>query len=304
MAKKNTPLAELVPMDTLAAYEHNPRDNSGAVASVMASIKEFGFLVPIVVNGDGTILAGHTRFEAAKRLGMTEVPVLWATHLTKEQQDAFRIIDNKTAELAKWDFDLLAQEVANLKETGIDLLPYGWSQQELDCLSDMVAEDCLSGTLPEDAPHDGGLEVRAAQGGCDGVNSVIQTNKGQNVVSRDPTSVRFAFGEINFYVNIDHYQDWAHNIRKENGFDMDRVIADLARRVGVQAKTNSVKSDKEKEQDALAMREAKEAEALRSGKSRAEVNADAATTRAKLKTAGKTLKRITKPITKAPIAAE
>ncbi|HBJ38540.1 MAG TPA: chromosome partitioning protein ParB, partial [Planctomycetaceae bacterium] len=85
-------------------YESNPRVNDKAVDAVAASIKEYGFSQPIVVDTYGVIIVGHTRLKAAQKLGLEYVPVVVACHLTPEQARAYRIADNKTAELADWDF--------------------------------------------------------------------------------------------------------------------------------------------------------------------------------------------------------
>lgn len=212
---------EYLGLDKIVPYEHNPRDNAAAVDAVAKSIQDFGFLVPVVVDKDGVLAAGHTRYLAAKKLGMTEVPTLRADHLTEAQIKAFRLIDNKVSELATWDFDLLAHEIAALTESGIDMLPFGWTKEELDCLGDLVVDDCLDIELDEDKQQ------------RDGVNNAIQTNKGSNVVSRDPTSIRVAIGEINFFVDIKHYQEWAHEVRRVNSFNMESVVADLAGRLGL-----------------------------------------------------------------------
>lgn len=107
----------------LKPYENNPRFNENAVDAVAASIREFGFKVPIVVDKDNVIIAGHTRLKAAQKLGMTEVPVIIADDLTEEQVKAFRIADNKVAELAEWDFEKLEME---LKELNIDMNQFGF----------------------------------------------------------------------------------------------------------------------------------------------------------------------------------
>lgn len=107
----------------LKPYENNPRFNDKAVDAVAASIKEFGFKVPIVIDKDNIIIAGHTRLKAAQKLGMTEVPVIIADDLTEEQVKAFRIADNKVAELAEWDFEKLEME---LKELNIDMNQFGF----------------------------------------------------------------------------------------------------------------------------------------------------------------------------------
>ena len=99
----------------LKAYENNPRNNDNAVEAVANSIREFGFKVPVIIDGDGVIVAGHTRVRAAEMLGLKTIPCVIADDLTPEQIKAFRIADNKTAELAAWDMEKLEQELqANL----------------------------------------------------------------------------------------------------------------------------------------------------------------------------------------------
>lgn len=100
----------------LKPYERNPRNNEAAVPYVVKSIEQFGFKVPMVIDSNGVIVAGHTRFLAAKELGMTEVPCIVADDLTEEQIKAFRLADNKVAEKASWDFELLESELAELPE--------------------------------------------------------------------------------------------------------------------------------------------------------------------------------------------
>lgn len=101
-------VGELIP------YERNPRRNDEAVKFVKASIEQFGFKVPIVIDADGVIVAGHTRLKAAKELGIKEVPCIVADDLTEEQIKAFRLADNKTSEMAGWDFPMLEDELAEL----------------------------------------------------------------------------------------------------------------------------------------------------------------------------------------------
>ena len=104
-----------IPIDKLKPYENNPRHNEDAVDKVAESIREFGFLVPIVIDKDYVIAAGHTRLLAAKELGLTEVPCVMASDLTDEQIKAFRLADNKTGEFASWDFDKLEIEMMQLE---------------------------------------------------------------------------------------------------------------------------------------------------------------------------------------------
>ena len=93
---------ELLDPNELKPYDKNPRLNDEAVEAVATSIREFGFRSPIIVDNDRVIIAGHTRYKAALRLGLKEVPVLVADNLTSEQVRAYRIADNKTAEIAQW----------------------------------------------------------------------------------------------------------------------------------------------------------------------------------------------------------
>ena len=112
--------------DALIPYENNPRINDGAVEAVAASIKEFGFKNPIIVDKNNVIICGHTRLQAAKKLGLEEVPTIRAEDLTEEQVRAFRLADNKTAELADTDFDLLEEELKKIKR--IDMSSFGFEK--------------------------------------------------------------------------------------------------------------------------------------------------------------------------------
>lgn len=108
----------------LLPYANNPRLNDGAVDAVAASIKEFGFKVPIIVDSDGVIVTGHTRLKAAKKLGIKTVPVIVADDLSPEQVKAFRLADNKTSELADWDLGKLDIELDGI--TDIDMGDFGF----------------------------------------------------------------------------------------------------------------------------------------------------------------------------------
>lgn len=108
----------------LQPYKNNPRNNNEAVEYVANSIKEFGFKVPIVLDKNNEIIAGHTRLEASKKLGLKEVPCIIADDLTDEQVKAFRLADNKVSEIAEWDFDLLAEELKNIND--LDMTDFGF----------------------------------------------------------------------------------------------------------------------------------------------------------------------------------
>jgi DNA modification methylase len=124
-------LIEMWPIGRVVPYEKNPRINAGAVDAVAKSILEFGWRQPIVVDRDGIIVVGHTRWLAAKQLGLTEVPVHVAADLTPEQAKAYRIADNQTATIAEWDMDLLPLELADLKALEFDVDLLGFGQDEL-----------------------------------------------------------------------------------------------------------------------------------------------------------------------------
>lgn len=131
----NMPIGDVVP------YKKNPRRNDKAVKPVAESIKKFGFKVPLVIDKDNVVVCGHTRLRAAKRLHLKQVPCIRADDLSDEEIKAFRLADNKTAEFAEWDADLLNGEL--LEITGIDMSSFGFD-------------------LPEPEPEEDGFDVDAA----------------------------------------------------------------------------------------------------------------------------------------------
>jgi DNA modification methylase len=137
-------------LSQLRPYEQNPRNNDDAVDTVAASIREFGFRQPIVVDENGVIIVGHTRFKAAQKLRLTEVPVHVASGLSAEQIRAYRIADNKSSELAEWDFDLLPVELAALKDANYDIGLLGFDVDELARIMNPELRDGL--TDPDDIP--------------------------------------------------------------------------------------------------------------------------------------------------------
>ena len=141
---------ELKPLSSIQPYPNNPRINDDAVETVAASIKEFGFRQPIVVDNDGVIICGHTRYKAALHLGLDKVPVHVAKDLTPEQIKAYRIADNKTAELAEWNLELLPIELGELQACNYDLGLLGFDEEELAKLLDPGVQEGL--TDPDDIP--------------------------------------------------------------------------------------------------------------------------------------------------------
>jgi DNA modification methylase len=136
---------------TINPYPHNPRHNDQAVDAMAASIREFGFRQPIVVDENNVIIAGHTRYKAALRLRLATVPVHVATELTPAQIKAYRIADNQIASLSQWDYDLLPLELADLQSMNFDLNLTGFSAEELLRLLRSESNEGL--TDPDDVPE-------------------------------------------------------------------------------------------------------------------------------------------------------
>jgi hypothetical protein len=206
---------EWVDINDVIPYVFNARDNYDAIESVAESIKNFGFLVPIVIDKDGNLAAGHTRIEAAKSLGMGEVLALRAEHLTTDQIDSFRLIDNKVSELARWDTDLLGPELARLADTGVDFTQYGWNQDEIDCMSSLVAADCLS--IESLAPPPS-TEVASD-------NSLS--------ARRGPQSTRMVLGDLVIFVPSEIFSAWSDGVRRMHNFNRSEVEAEILNRLGI-----------------------------------------------------------------------
>lgn len=125
-------------------YENNPRINVDSVDKVANSIKEFGYRVPIIIDKNNVIVAGHTRLLAAEKLGITEIPCIVADDLTEQQINAFRLVDNKTTEFSDWDYEKLKEELYALD---MDLSEYGFEKiseefkEVLDNTSKELSED-------------------------------------------------------------------------------------------------------------------------------------------------------------------
>lgn len=124
--------AQLVDIESIIPYASNPRNNAHAVDKVAASIKQFGIRQPIVVDKDMVIIAGHTRYLAAKKLGLKQFPVHVAEDLSPAQVKAYRIADNRVAQEATWDNELLKYEFEGLHDFEFDLLETGFTQKEIN----------------------------------------------------------------------------------------------------------------------------------------------------------------------------
>ena len=146
MEIKNLDVDELIP------YEKNPRKNDDAVQYVAESIKQFGFKVPIIIDKNNVIVAGHTRLKAAKELGLKQVPCIVADDLTDEQIKAFRLADNKVSEKSSWDLNLLGDELKDLQNLDIDfdLTDLGFGNFEISMLTEDIEPDEYDNELIEE----------------------------------------------------------------------------------------------------------------------------------------------------------
>lgn len=159
-------ISELIP------YEKNPRNNEEAIDYVAESIKQFGFKVPIIIDKDNVIVAGHTRLRAAEKLGLETVPCIIADDLTEEQIKAFRLADNKVSEFATWDFKLLEEELMNIKEIDMDSFGFDFDIKEFDDVEEgakALTDDKY--TTKVEIPH---YEIT---GECPEINELVDEEK-------------------------------------------------------------------------------------------------------------------------------
>lgn len=143
-------LVKTIKISDVKEYDNNPRQNDSAVDVVAASIKEFGFKVPIIIDKDNVIVAGHTRVKACKKLGIEEVPAIIADDLTEDQINAFRLADNKTHEFASWDE---AKLIAELEKIKVDMFQFGFEDLESALEVDVFDDDFDAEELYRDDPY-------------------------------------------------------------------------------------------------------------------------------------------------------
>lgn len=144
-----------VPIDSLIEYARNPRKNDEVVDKMVACIKEFGFRIPIVAKSDGTVVDGHLRLKAGRKLGLKEVPVVLADDLTETQIKAFRLVANQSANWAEWDEDLLKLELEDLENEGfdVDLIGFDNELSVLDRDDEEIKEDDFdTSTIDDNQP--------------------------------------------------------------------------------------------------------------------------------------------------------
>src|SRR6202011_792423 len=132
---------ELWPIDKLVAYANNPRKNDAAVDCMAASIQEFGFKIPLLARSDGEVVDGHLRLKAARKLGLTEVPVILCDEWTEAQVKAFRLMVNRSVTWAAWDENLLSIELQEFNASDFDLSLTGFDPREIDELLGIPEEE-------------------------------------------------------------------------------------------------------------------------------------------------------------------
>jgi len=210
---------EYIPISECISYENNPRRNDKAIEIVEKSIKSFGFKNPIILDKNNVIVAGHTRLEAAKKLGLTEVPVIWADDLNEEQVKAFRIMDNKSQEYSIWDEEKIVEEFHNI---GDELMNTGFSEKEIDYLLnnfDLNKEKIYS-DIEDFNPQDNNQNIREGDliilenkhkiicGDSRDENTIKQLMNGQKidlVVTSPPYNLEISYGKYKDNKDIREY---------------------------------------------------------------------------------------------------
>ncbi|NLK42723.1 MAG: ParB N-terminal domain-containing protein [Planctomycetes bacterium] len=188
MSKSKEYQIEIRDISSIRPYEKNPRQNDDAVDAVAASLKEFGFRSPIVVDGDGVIVCGHTRLKAAQKLGLAKVPVHVAKDLTPEQVRAYRIADNKTSDLSDWDYDILPIELSELQDAGFDMGLLAFDEDELAKLlkveptEGLTDDDAVPEPPDEPITQPGDLWLLGAYFECDSCGKKYDYDEGKAMV--------------------------------------------------------------------------------------------------------------------------
>lgn len=190
-----------IKLNLLKPYENNPRNNENAVEYVANSIKEFGFKVPIIIDKNNTIVCGHTRYLASKKLGLTEVPCVIADDLTPDKIQAFRLIDNKTNEFATWNEDLLLEELKAIEN--IDMTEYGF--EEISEKMDEIDVDKYTQTLT--SPQ---YEIKGEK---PDISELVNTDK-SNELEEEINNSSLSFKEKEFLINAS---------KRHNVFDYGKI---------------------------------------------------------------------------------
>lgn len=187
-------VGEFVRIDKLQPHHKNPRHNDHAVDSIANSIKRFGFTSPIIANADQTILAGHTRWKAAKQIGLDTVPVVYVD-LSPVDAELLMIADNKLGEKADWNTDQLSELLTGLKEQGEDLDVLGFEQHELDELLEDLDADPFGDGDPVEAieppPVESDLDFRLLKGNCLDMLKTLEKNSIDAIITDPPYELGF-----------------------------------------------------------------------------------------------------------------
>lgn len=194
---------ELMPLAQVLPYARNPRINAHAIDKVAASIKEFGFRQPIVVDAENVIVVGHVRYEAAKRLGLKKVPVHIAAELTPEQIKAYRITDNRVGEESEWDKALLQLEIVELEEAAFSAELLGFNDEEI-------------------------RDIKAAVDGL--LEDGFGDDENDDIEEADTTA---RIGAYSFPIKREHYLEWLESIKQSVGFEKKEIVEELKRRLGL-----------------------------------------------------------------------
>src|SRR5438105_8649919 len=139
---------QIWPIDRLVFYARNPRKNDAAIDRMVASIREYGFKIPVLARSSGEVVDGHLRLKAAKTLGITDIPVILCDEWSEAQVKAFRLMVNRSVSWATWDDELLAQELADLKGLDFDLSLTGFDEREIDDFLSDPGDDDRANLVP------------------------------------------------------------------------------------------------------------------------------------------------------------
>lgn len=225
-------------VEELIPYINNPRNNNDAVDKVAASIKEFGFKVPIVIDKDNVVVTGHTRLLASKKLGLKEVPCVIADDLSPAQIKAFRIADNKVSEYAEWDEDMLKVELEELEEMNFDLDSVSIDFSDFDMALDL--EDTEEEQEQKENTYTREINIPQYEitGECPELNELVNEEKTKSLIERIEKSdipkeikeflIKASYRHLAFnYQNIAEYYAHADKEVQELMEESALVIIDL-----------------------------------------------------------------------------
>ena len=200
---------QMIAPDKVIPYARNPRVNEHAIDKVAASLKEFGWKQPIVVDKEMVIIVGHVRHQAAKRLEMAEVPVAIAEDLTPEQVKAYRIADNRVGEESQWDDEFLALEFSDLDTAEFNTGILGFDESEIESIQKALDEAAT--------------EIEDGYSG----------NDDDDLDDVEEADTQATIGEYRFTIERQKYLDWMEDIKQSVGFEKENVTKELQKRLGL-----------------------------------------------------------------------